>query len=205
MCRLFSLKCTRRPHFLSCHVSSTVLHWPQISWWPLKGWPATCLVRWMSSSSSFSGVLTGLKALSMFPGALRWWTSIRFLRRLVHILRALVLGDCLWGSINITSSLLSANSRRNTPEREWEVKVSVRVGIWFSFLFHLHLVNGLTISSGKISCNLTWVTWLKLNHNQMNHYDFCQLYTIIKINMPKHFPLPFPILCSSFTFKHPTS
>lgn len=78
--------------------------------WPLLGWPATCLMRWIPLSSSSSGVVAGLNASSMLPEDLRWWTSIRFRLRPVLILVVLLLGDCPWDSTSITSNLLSSNS-----------------------------------------------------------------------------------------------
>lgn len=136
--------------------SCTVFHWPQTSCWHLLGWLATCLMWWMFSSSS--GVLI---ASSMIPDGLGWWSSVCFLLRQIPVRRSLVLGDCLWGSINIASSLFNSNSsRRETTERRiaglWPQRFhwdSVNK-IWFGCRFHLHLMAKWSLQAEWSLCNL---------------------------------------------------
>lgn len=100
------------------------------SCWHLLGLPATCLMWGMSPSSS--GVVTGLKASSMSPGGLRWWTSVSFLLWLLPAPRTLVLGDCLWGSIGTASNLFSSSSSQGETREKHGRFQGLKVTVWVS-------------------------------------------------------------------------
>lgn len=108
----------------------------------LQRWPATCLMWGISSSSS--GVVPGLKPSSMFPGGLRWLTSVGFLLRLEHVLRDLYLGDCRCGSVSSTSSLFRSTSLFWRVGRKWsytwrrsEVQLMVLHNIYRGIIEHV--------------------------------------------------------------------
>lgn len=77
--------------------------------------PATCLMRWMTSSSV--GVVTGLRVSSRW--AVRRWAGGLFLRLRVEFLTALALGDNLWLSIRASSIFPNSSSDKTAILIYW--------------------------------------------------------------------------------------
>lgn len=92
------------------HIDLNLKSLVYVNIWMCMSSPATCLMRWMTSSSV--GVVTGLRVSSRW--AVRRWVRPLFLRLRVEFFSALDLGDSLWLSIRASSIFANSSSDKTT-------------------------------------------------------------------------------------------
>lgn len=140
MCVLLSVTYTKL--MMSSSLETLYRARPPGRWWCSGLWclvcvePATCLIRWITSSSV--GVVTGLSASSICW--LRMWGIGLFFRRTVEFFTTLTFGDSWWDSVSNSSSFDSSNSKKEGDN-------------CYIFIPHLHaglkVVCSWTVPNGK--------------------------------------------------------
>ncbi len=97
------------------HINLNLISFDFDNIWMCMNSPATCLMRWMTSSSV--GVVTGLRVSSRW--AVRRWVGALFLRLRLEFLTDLVLGDSLWLSIRASSIFPNSSSDKKAILIYW--------------------------------------------------------------------------------------